>query len=178
VAVVREGLELALFLNAVVLHSAASTVLAGAMLGLLVAAACGWVLFATTLRFSVRRFFQVSGALLLLLAAGFVSHAVGEFIEVGWIPPLIEPIWNTTGWLPETSTGGAILKTLFGYESTPSLAEVAAYVLFLLAVGWALRRSRATIKPSGESILTAVAGRELSQQASEPRKSQAVCGGR
>lgn len=178
VAVMREGIELALFLNAAVFRSAASAVFAGAMLGLLVAVAGGWLLFATALRFSVRRFFQVSGALLLLVAAGFVSHALGEFIEVGWIPPLIEPIWNTAGWLPETSAGGAVLKTLFGYKSAPSFTEVAAYGLFLIAVSWALRHARATVEPPGESIVAGRAAHEAGPERPPQETSPAACGKR
>jgi high-affinity iron transporter len=163
VAVVREGIELALFLNAAIFRSAASDIVAGAMLGLLVAVAGGRILFACALRFSVRRFFQVSGAVLLLLASGFVFHAVGEFIEVKWIPPLIEPVWNTSGWLPETSPAGAVLETLFGYKSAPSFTEVSVYALFLIAVGWALRYARVASEPPGKSIIVGSASRETTQ---------------
>lgn len=176
VAVVREGIELALFLNAAIFRSAGFHIVAGALLGLLVATVAGWALFAGVLHFSVRQFFKLSGAILLLLAAGFVSHAVGEFIEVEWIPPLIQPVWNTSAWLPETSLGGAVLRTLFGYKSAPSFTEVAAYGLFLIAVSWAIRRARTTAAHPGKSIAAGPADRETRQARPFHEKDPAVCG--
>lgn len=149
VAVVREGIELALFLNAAAFRSDAAAIVAGAALGVLVSVAGGWLLFATAVRVNVQRFFQVSSAVLLLLAAGLIAHAVGEFVEIGWIPAFADPIWNTTGWLPETSAVGAILETLFGYTSAPTLSEVVAYALFLIAAGIGWRHSRASGRTAG-----------------------------
>jgi high-affinity iron transporter len=142
VAVAREGVELAIFLTAASLGSDAVPTLVGACLGLGVAALAGCLLFATSLRFDLRRFFQISNALLLLLAAGLVAKGVGEFSEAGWLAPIIDPLWNTSAWLPETSGWGAMLKSLFGYNSTPSFAQAFAYAAFLLCVGLSLVRDR------------------------------------
>jgi high-affinity iron transporter len=96
VAVVREGIELALFLTAAFFVGEQSQItanvvqtLAGTILGLGTSALLGWTLFATTVRLDLRRFFQVTGVLLLLFAGGLVAHGVHEFNEAGWIPAVI-----------------------------------------------------------------------------------------
>jgi high-affinity iron transporter len=82
----------------------------------------------------LRRFFKVTGVLLILFAAGLVAHGVHELNEAGIIPAIIDPIWNTNVIIPETSFVGVILKTLFGYNATPTLTEMLAYFGYLAAV--------------------------------------------
>jgi high-affinity iron transporter len=147
VAVVREGVELAFFITAAFFAGDQSQVtsniiqtLAGTILGLGTAALLGWTLFATTVRLDLRRFFQVTGILLILFAAGLVAHGIHEFNEVGWIPAVIEPIWDVNTILDETSLAGQLLKTLFGYNGNPSLTEMIAYFAYLIVVSIFWRR--------------------------------------
>jgi high-affinity iron transporter len=147
VAVVREGVELALFITAAFFagdqNQLATNIiqtLAGTILGLGTAALLGWTLFATTVRLDLRRFFQVTGILLILFAAGLVAHGVHEFNEVGWIPAVIEHIWDVNIILDENSLAGQLLKTLFGYNGNPSLTEMIAYFAYLVVVSIFWRR--------------------------------------
>ncbi|MBG7609950.1 MAG: FTR1 family protein [Anaerolineae bacterium] len=140
-AVMREGIELALFLTAAAAASTQQETLMGALLGLATAVVLGWMLFATTIRLNVQRFFQVTSVLLILFAAGLVAHAVHEFNEVGWIPGVIEHLWDTNPILNENSTLGLMLKALFGYNGNPSLSEVLAYFLYFVAVMFGFRRN-------------------------------------
>jgi high-affinity iron transporter len=133
-AVVREGIELALFLTASAFASSAVQTIVGALLGLFTAALLGWSMFATTVRLDLRRFFQVTGVFLILFAAGLVASGVHEFNEVGLVPGMIEHVWNLNPILSETSLLGQILKTLFGYDASPSLSSVIAYVVYFAAV--------------------------------------------
>jgi high-affinity iron transporter len=97
------------------------------LLGLGTAALLGWALFATTLRLNLRHFFQVTGVLLVLFAAGLVAHSLQEFNGLGWVPPVTEHIWNINRFLNEQSTFGQVLAALFGYNASPSLTEALAY---------------------------------------------------
>jgi high-affinity iron transporter len=133
-AVLREGVELALYLTAATLTSTAGQTVTGALLGLGTAAFLGWSLFATSVRLDLRRFFQVTGILLVFFAAGLVAHSLHEFNELGWIPGVIEPLWNTNPILSDRSALGQVLATLFGYSSSPSLTEVLAYAVYFGAV--------------------------------------------
>lgn len=141
VAVLREGIELALFLTAAALASDGRQVLVGALLGLGAAALLGWALFASLVRLDLGRFFLVTGALLILFAAGLVAHGVHEFNEAGWIPAVVEHVWDLNALVDEESFLGQALKALFGYNSNPSLTEALAYLLYFVAILFGLRRS-------------------------------------
>ena len=147
IAVVREGIELALIITAAFFAADQSQVtantiqtLSGTVLGLGTAALLGWTLFATTVRLDLRRFFQVTSILLILFAAGLVAHGVHEFNEVGWIPAVIEHVWDVNAVLDETSVPGQLLRTLFGYNGNPSLTEMIAYFAYLIVVSIFWRR--------------------------------------
>lgn len=157
-AVVREGIELALFITAAFFAGDQSQVttniiqtLAGTILGLGTAALLGWTLFATTVRLDLRRFFQVTGILLILFAAGLVAHGVHEFNEVGWIPAVVEHIWDVNAIVDENSLPGQLLKTLFGYNGNPSLTEMIAYFVYLAVVTVLWRREPALVKAPATS---------------------------
>jgi high-affinity iron transporter len=138
-AVLREGVELALFLAAAAFSSGARQTILGALFGLGTAILLGWFLFATTLRLDLRRFFQMTGILLIFFAAGLVAHSLNEFIQVGWMPALIEHVWNINPILNDQSTSGQLLAALFGYNASPSLTEVLVYILYFAVILLGLR---------------------------------------
>jgi high-affinity iron transporter len=122
---------LALFLLASSFSSNQLNTLIGAILGLTGAIAVGWLLNLSTHKISLRRFFQVSNYLLVLFAAGLFTQSIHEFAEIGWIPTGLDPLYNISAVLSQQSFGGGILKTLFGYNPKPMLAETLAYVIYL-----------------------------------------------
>ena len=138
-AILREGIELALFLTASVFATDTLQTLIGAILGLGTSILLGWSMFAAIIRLDLRRFFQVTGFLLILFAAGLVAHGVHEFNEIGWIPAVIEHVWDVNAFINEDSTFGLLLKALFGYNGNPSLTEMLAYVAYFIAVFFGLR---------------------------------------
>ena len=146
-AVVREGVELAIFITAAFFAGDPSQMmsntiqtLVGTILGLGTAALLGYTIFATTVRLDLRKFFQVTGILLILFAAGLVAHGVHEFNEVGWIPAIIEHVYNMNTILDENSIAGQLLKTLFGYNGNPSLTEMIAYFAYIITTSIFWRR--------------------------------------
>jgi high-affinity iron transporter len=158
IAVVREGVELALFITAAFFAGNQSGVtsdiiqtLVGTILGVGTAALLSWTLFATAVRLDLRRFFQVTGILLILFAAGLIAHGVHEFNEVGWIPSVIEHVWNLDSVISEASLLGQLLKTLFGYSSAPSLTEMIAYFVYIAVVTVLWRRDTAPVKATATS---------------------------
>jgi high-affinity iron transporter len=137
-AVFREGLELALFLLAAQMTSSPMATLGGALTGLAGAAGLGWLLFSSTRRLNVKRFFQVTNVLLIIFAAGLVGYGVHELNEAGWIPAIVEHLYNINPILNEDSTLGIALKTLIGYNGNPSLSETIAYLGYFLTIALAL----------------------------------------
>jgi high-affinity iron transporter len=148
VAVVREGVELALFITAAFFVGNNENVglntiqtLAGVVLGLSTSILLGWSLLATTVRLDLRRFFQITGLLLILFAAGLVAHGVHEFNEINWIPSVVEHVWDVNAFVDEKSIVGELLKTLFGYNGNPSLTEMIGYFGYLIIVTFLFTRS-------------------------------------
>ena len=138
-AVLREGVELALFLTAAAFSSGAQQTILGTLFGLGTAVLLGWALFASTLRLDLKHFFQVTGILLIFFAAGLVSHSLHEFNELGWVPPVIAHVWDLNHLLNDQSTLGQLLAALFGYNGNPSLTEVLAYAAYFAVVLLGLR---------------------------------------
>jgi len=143
--------ELALFLTATAMATGARADLAGALLGLAGAAVLGWLLFTSTVRLNLRLFFMVTSVLLIVFAGGLVAHAVHEFNEVGWIPAIIEHVWDINPVLNEDSSLGMTLKALLGYNGNPSLTELLAYIGYFAAILVGLRLSRPAVPVQQEA---------------------------
>jgi high-affinity iron transporter len=141
-AVVREGIELALFLTASSLASGGLATLIGAVIGLAGSAILAWLLFSSLIKLNLRRFFLIINVLLIVFAAGLVAHGVHELNEVMIIPPIIEHVWDINWLLNENSFLGEMMKVLFGYNGNPSLTEVLAYVAYCGIVVFALVRGQ------------------------------------
>jgi high-affinity iron transporter len=120
--------------------------LIGGFVRLGAAAVAGWLLSATTRTSDVRAFFRLTSVLLMLFAAGLVAHGVHEFNKVGWIPTVVEHVWDLNPVLDRASGVGQLLKALLGYNGNPSLTEVVAYVGYWVVILLALWRVKGQTK--------------------------------
>jgi high-affinity iron transporter len=143
-AVFREGVETALFLSAAAFATNKADTLFGAVFGLATAVLVGYMIYASTMKLNLRTFFKVTSVLLLLIAAGLLSHGIHEFQEAGLLFTLSETVWDTNPILDENSTLGELLKAVFGYNGNPSLLEVIGYWAYwgvaLFGVRWLVER--------------------------------------
>lgn len=135
-AVVREGVETALLLFA----APGEGKLLGTLVGLAIALGIGVLIYAFGRRINLATFFRVTGIVLVLFAAGLVTHGVHEFVEAGVIAGGPE-LFDLSATLPDTDGPGAILRSLFGYSADPTLVEGAVYVAYYL-VALVLWKSR------------------------------------
>src|SRR6266550_4268789 len=134
VAVIREGVETALFLIPVLsFNGAGIDTIAGGVLGLVVAFATGWAIFVAGRRVNLRRFFTVTGSILIFVAAGLVAFAIHEFGEAGLVANT-GVAFDLGGVLSDTSPLGSILHGLFGYRSAPTVLELLGYLAYLVPV--------------------------------------------
>jgi high-affinity iron transporter len=133
-AVIREGFETALFLLGQTTAAAGEglAVVLGAVVGLLIAAAIGVLIFRAGLRLNLSSFFNLTGAALVVIASGLLSYGVHEFIEVGWLPGLVTPIYDISAILPHKEGIGQFLRAIVGYSSTPELTTLLAQGAYLL----------------------------------------------
>ena len=111
IAVVREGIETALFIFAAAKGTAVDNgavweQLLGATLGLLLAAALGVLLYRGGIRMNLRTFFRYTGALLIVVAAGLFAFGVHELQEAGWLPFLTGTAFDISGTVPDDSGVG------------------------------------------------------------------------
>ncbi len=146
-AVIREGLETGLFLvgQAASADSAAPSVLLGAVVGLGIAVLLGVGFYRGASRVNLRTFFRWTGIALIFIAAGLLSKAVHEFVEIGWITVGTQTLFDASATLPHAAVDGApggivviagqFLRALFGYTSQP---EVITFVVWATYVVTAL----------------------------------------
>lgn len=132
IAVLREGIELALYLTAASMTSGGVQTLLGTVIGLSTAGLLGYLIYTTSIRLNLQAFFKVTGFVLILFAAGLIAHSVAEFNEAGIIPTIISPIWNLNPLLDDHSLIGMVFSTLFGYHGSPSLTEALGYAGYIL----------------------------------------------
>ena len=135
-AVLREGAEVVLFLYGVAAGGANPVqMLFGGAAGLLIGAALGLLMYFGLLGVPIRHFFTVTSVMILLLAAGLASQSAGFLVQAGLIPPLAEPLWDSSFLLADRSIAGKALQALIGYTARPAGIQVIVYVLTLLIIG-------------------------------------------
>lgn len=156
VAVLREGAEVVLFLFGVASGSGASavSVAAGGAAGLALAAALSWLLYRGLVAIPVKRLFSVTNGLIALLAAGMAGQAAALLHDAALLPGWGEQLWNTSGFITDTSLLGKTLHALIGYSARPSGIQVAAWAatLAVLAV-----LNRLVSRPKARTLATATA---------------------
>jgi len=124
----REGSEVLLFItgfigvptlfNSVLLGGAV-----GAGIGLSVGVFFYYLLIHLTPRFGV----WLGYVILLLISGSMMSQAV-EFMMQADIFSSTAPVWDSSSLISERSISGQLLYALIGYEATPTLSQVIAYI--------------------------------------------------
>ena len=147
IAIIREGVETVIFLNAINYASGINFI--GGTLGIIAAIFVGYLFFVSTKKINLKKLFNTSSILLILFAAGLVAHSIHEFEEAGIVNGIIIPLFDINNILNEKGLVGGFLKGLFGYNGNPSLLEVIAYLAYLLVIFVLYKRiesSRVTTK--------------------------------
>lgn len=149
IAVFREGVEIVLFLGGIGIATGTVDAVAS-LLGGAAALALGYAVLKRMVRLDLKTFFLATSAMLAVLAAGLLSQGVHELQEIGAIPTSIAHVYDITpqpnadGSYPlmhEKGAVGGVLKGLAGYDTSPSLEQLAAYFGYLALVFLAYRRS-------------------------------------
>ncbi len=143
IAVGREGAETVIFLYGTGLaqHSSFITFVLSAGGGFFLAFLTFWILSRGTRIFSWRIFFRFSEILLLFLAASLLSDGVDRMIGLGWLPALVDPLWNSSSLLNDSSRIGGLVAAFTGYRAHPALMLLLIYAAYWITVGFLLRRS-------------------------------------
>lgn len=142
-AVIREGIEAALFLLAVTTSSDGGGVVLGAVLGVAVAVALGMLVYAGGRKLPMRTFFKVTGMVIVVFAAGLLARAVLFLQSSGDLGTLADNVYDVTGaaWLTQQSEVGKMLAALFGWDPRPSIEQILAWVGYFVPVTYLFLRS-------------------------------------
>jgi high-affinity iron transporter len=132
-AVAREGLETVLFLFAGARNASAGEYLLGGVLGFGVAAVIGYGVYRGATVLPLRGFFLASGVVLIVLAAGLVSNALGELREAQVFLNQGARPWDMDSFLSMNTDLGRFLHAILGYQSAPTLLQIVAYWGYLVA---------------------------------------------
>ncbi|MBV9249765.1 MAG: FTR1 family protein [Acetobacteraceae bacterium] len=154
-AVLREGSETVLFVFGVVASSPEGplSLALGGLLGLLGGFTAGAALYLGLLRIPLHLLFRVTSWMVLLLAAGLASQAVGFLVQADLLPALGESVWDTSAFLSDSSIVGRVLHTLVGYVAQPEGIQLIAFAATLLIIGVPMR---AINRPHRVASVTAV----------------------
>ncbi len=160
VVVLREGIETALFVFAAAKATAvesggAGAQLLGASLGLGIAVVLGALIYRGAVRLNVRAFFKVTGALILVVAAGLFAFSLHELQEAGYLPLLTAQAFDVSGTLSDEGGFGAILRALIGYQADPSMLEVVAWLGYLAVAGGLFFRPHRVPVPAASATAAA-----------------------
>jgi high-affinity iron transporter len=135
-AVAREGLETALFLISTTSADGGAQVVWGGIIGLVIAAALGVAVYHGSRAIPMKAFFQVTGVLIIMFAAGLLSRAVQFLQAANDLGTMDNAFYNLTmyHWLTIDSEVGKFLAGIFGWDPRPSAEQVIVYLLFAIPV--------------------------------------------
>jgi high-affinity iron transporter len=132
-AVAREGAETVIFLYGLAQGGEISALISGAFFGFAAAILTAWIAAKSLARFNIGRLLKISAFLLLVLASSLLVAVCDRMIGMGWLPALVEPIWDTSALLDDGGGLGRLCADFAGYRAQPALS---AFLIWLAY--WAL----------------------------------------
>lgn len=139
-AVAREGAETVIFLYGMAQEGDLASLLTGALAGFGGAAATAWLASKSLARLNIGLLLRLSSILLLVLASALLVAAIDRLIGAGWLPPLLDPVWDSSPVLDDMTTGGKLLADFAGYRARPALSTLLAWTTYWGVVALAWRR--------------------------------------
>jgi high-affinity iron transporter len=158
-AVLREGLETAVFLLATFQASGNAALSAiGAIIGIVAACILGYAIYRGGAKINMARFFRLTNIVLVLVAAGLVMTAFHTGHEAGWINSGQTQAFDLS-WLIRP---GTVISSLFtgvlGIQPYPTVIEVVAWAAYLvpmmLIVCWPIKKP--TKLPAAPTVTSSV----------------------
>ncbi|CDP89590.1 MULTISPECIES: iron uptake transporter permease EfeU [Mycolicibacterium] len=132
-AVGREGVETALFM---VGYAEAETLwpLTGLIIGVLIAAAIAYGMYAGAVRINLAKFFKYTGIFLVVVAAGILAYGIKALQTVGWIPGLNAKAFDMSGAFDWSAWYGEIVQGVFNIDPTPTVLQFSAWLAYIVVV--------------------------------------------
>jgi high-affinity iron transporter len=136
IAVLREGSEVVLFLYGVAAAQggASLSMVAGGFVGLILGSLVCLLTYLGLITIPTRYLFNVTSALIALLAAGMAAQAIAFLEQANILTALDETVWDTSWILSDSSYLGRALHTLIGYVDQPTAMQLIAYAATLAMI--------------------------------------------
>lgn len=147
----REGLETAAIIWSTIQGSREAGPFIGATSGILIAVVLGFLIYRGALRINLGTFFTVTGALLIVVAAGVLAYGVYDLQEAGVLPGLSNVAFDVTATIPPDSWYGTLLKGTVNFQPNPSWLQVVAWVAFIVPVLYLYLRPSSTPTPAARA---------------------------
>jgi high-affinity iron transporter len=163
-AIFREGVEVVLFMYAIVIQSDGLSI-GGSIFGSLVALMIGYAIFVQGKRVPLKKFFNVTSVLLIFVCAGLVAYGVHEFEEAFYTKDEMKKmeIWNINDsgpvfgfniddngtpkpLLSDKGAIGQLFKGFFGYNGNPTSTEIFSWLFTLTLVSFMWRKAGQPVK--------------------------------
>uniref|UniRef100_Q47H15 Iron permease FTR1 n=1 Tax=Dechloromonas aromatica (strain RCB) TaxID=159087 RepID=Q47H15_DECAR len=139
-AVAREGAETVIFLYGLAQGGEMQALAFGCFFGLAAAGLTAWLAARSLAKLNIALLLRLSSILLLVLASALLLSGIDRMIGAGWLPPLLDPVWDTSMLLDDTTKGGKILADFTGYRARPALSDLLAWACYWGVVIVAQRR--------------------------------------
>ncbi|UCV24090.1 FTR1 family iron permease [Ferribacterium limneticum] len=140
-AVAREGAETVIFLYGMAQEGDLTPLWVGALAGFTGAWATAWLAAKSLARLNIALLLRLSSILLLVLASALLIAAIDRLIGAGYLPPLLDPVWDTSMLIDDTTKGGKLLADFSGYRARPALSSLLVWVAYWGVVLFAWRRT-------------------------------------
>jgi high-affinity iron transporter len=136
IAVLREGSEVVLFLYGVAAAQAGASLsmVAGGLVGLVLGSLVCLLTYLGLITIPTRYLFNVTSALIALLAAGMAAQAIAFLEQANILTALDETVWDTSWILSDSSDLGRALHTLIGYVDQPTAMQLIVYAATLAMI--------------------------------------------
>jgi len=157
ISVLREGLETAVFLLATFQTTRSTTAaVVGAIAGIALAVGIGYGIFRGGVHLDLRRFFRVTSAVLVVVAAGLLSAGVHSLAEAGLISVLQGSAVDLSWLIAPGTIRSSVLTAFLGLQPVPTTAEVLVWLAYAVPMlAYVLRPSR---PPSPPAVVPSVNG--------------------
>ena len=139
-AVAREGAETVIFLYGLAQSNDLAGLTVGAIIGFAAAAATAWLAARSLTRLNIGLLLRLSSILLLIVASALLVTACDRMIGAGWLPALLDPVWDSSAFIDDASSAGQLFANFSGYRARPALSTLLAWSAFWIATIYVYRR--------------------------------------
>lgn len=130
----REGLETAAIIWSTIAGSTTTGPFIGASTGIAIAVVLGYLIYRGVLKVNLSKFFTITGALLIVVAAGVLAYGIFDLQEAGVLPGFTMRAFDISSTIPPDSWYGTLLKGTVNFQSDPSWLQVVAWIGYIVPV--------------------------------------------